>query len=137
GAGHLAARQRLRDAVRAGVAIPRPLVPAALLLPEALQAAPLVSAEAEGAEHLLGAGRVGGGRGGAAGREAGGRQADAVGRQLVDDDGVERVVAGAPVLQLLGLVRLDGGGLELVGLGVSAGEVAGGEAGELVEGGAL
>src|SRR5690606_10502654 len=137
GAGHLAAGQRLRDAVRAGVAVHRPLVPAALLLPEALQAAPLVGAEAERAEHLLGDGLVGAGRGGAAGREVGGREAVAAGRLLLDDDGVERVVAGAPLLQLLGLVRLDGGGLELVGLGVSAGEVAGGEAGELVEGGAL
>src|SRR5690606_38695979 len=68
GAGHLAARQGLRDAVGARGGVLRVGVPVALALPEGLQAAPLVAAPAVAGEHRLGdrlrAAALGGGRGG-------------------------------------------------------------------------
>src|SRR5580704_12402790 len=53
-AGHLRARQRLRDAVRAGVRVFRLVVPAALPIPDVEQAAPLRRlAEAERRQHVV------------------------------------------------------------------------------------
>src|SRR5580700_4866613 len=54
GARHQRARQRLRDAVRAGTRVLGGDVPAALALPERLEARELAARPAEMAEHLLG-----------------------------------------------------------------------------------